>query len=261
MPVPILLKRIRNIETQERIIRIVKDIRNTLNEMPAKGILFRVADTSASMVLATIAVKAVRARDIRSIYFIRSRRYKMPSDLNRLLDYLGIRYEYIEIGSITKTIENYISGYTEIDIENIRESMIAMILRELSDKYNLLLLGEIDKTLWLTGAFNSIYTKITDLLPLTYIYTSQLKRLATELHIMPYIRKAGEHSSWKRFKKELGIYDNEIIDAIIYGIERNKTDSEIHQDIGGITSLEIIRKIRMVIEEGYIKRNGPIVSP
>ena len=85
------------------------------------------------MVLATVSVKATRPHDIRAIYFIENRRYKMPIDLNRLLDYLGITYEYIEIGSITKTIENYISGYTQIEIENIRESMIAMILRELSD--------------------------------------------------------------------------------------------------------------------------------
>ena len=258
---PTLLQSIQNIERHERIIRIVKDIRNTLTETASKGILFRVTDTISSMVLATITVKAVGAHDIRAIYFIRNRRYKMPTDLNRLLDYLRIRYEYIEIGSITKTIENYILGYTHIDIDDIRESMMAMILRELSDKYNLLLLGEVDKTLWLTGAFNQIYTKSVDLLPLTHVYTSQLKKLATELHIMPYIRRAKEYSFWIKFKNEIELNNDEIIDAIIYGIERNKTDKEIYQDLKEDASLKIIKKIRRIVEDGYIKRNGPLVSP
>ena len=260
MPIPTLLQRIRNIEGQERIMKIVKDIRNIFNETLSKGILFRITETISSMVLATVSVKATRPHDIRAIYFIENRRYKMPIDLNRLLDYLGITYEYIEIGSITKTIENYISGYTQIEIENIRESMIAMILRELSDKYDLLLLGETDKTLWLTGTFNPIYTKTMDLLPLTHVYTSQLRKLASELHIMPYIRRTREHLFWRKFKEEIEINNNEVIDAVIYGIERNKTDMEIYQDLKEETSIKTIRKIRMTIESRYIKRNGPLVA-
>lgn len=262
MEAPTLLKAIRNINTQERIIKIVKDIRNTLSETYAKGILFRVMDTTASMVLAALAVKAIHPSDIRAIYFIRRRRYRMPLDLNRLLDYLKIRYEYIEIGSLTKSIESYISGYTDINIENIRETIIALVLRELSDKYELLLLGEIDKTIWLTGAFNPIYTKIMDLLPLTYLYASQLNKLASELHIMPYIRKVSEYSLWRKFKEKVGLNDDEIIDAILYGIGRNKTDIEIYKELEGEkVSLKTVRTIRGIVENRYLRRNGPLVSP
>ena len=260
MPIPPLLRRIRLIDPQQWIIRIVKDIRETLNESGREGLIFRVTDTVSSMVLSTLAVKAVKPNEIRVVYFIQSRRYKMPPDLNRLLDYLRIRYEYIEIGSITKSIKNYMTGYTSIDAEDIRETLTALILREISDKHSLLLLGEINKTAWLLGRFNPIYTKTMDILPLTTIYSSQLRKLASELHIMPYIRRARETPGWIRFKTSLGLVDDEIIDAILYGISRNKTDKEIVEGLGdNNVPEELVREIRRHVDRGYLKRNGPIV--
>ncbi len=260
MPTSPLLRRVRMVNPQQWIIKIVKDIRDALDESGRDGLLFRVTDTISSMVLATLAVKAVRPHEIRTVYFIQSRRYRMPPDLNRLLDYLRVRYEYIEIGSITKTIKNYMTGYTNINIEDIRETLSALILREISNKHRLLLLGETNKTMWLLGAFNPIYTKTMDLLPLTTIYSSQLRKVAAELHIMPYIRRAREPESWTRFKTALGIVDDEVIDAILYGISRNKTDREIMEGLDNHVSESMVREVRRHVEEGFLKRNGPLVT-
>ncbi len=260
MPTSLLLRRIRMVNPQQWIIRIVKDIREALDESGREGIIFRVTDTISSMVLSTLAVKAVRPQEIRTVYFIQSRRYRMPQDLNRLLDYLRIRYEYIEIGSITKTIKNYMTGYANIDINDIRETLIALILREIADKHRLLLIGETNKTMWLLGSFNPIYTKAMDILPLTTIYSSQFRKVAAELHILPYIRKAKEPDKWTKFKASLGIVDDEVVDAILYGISRNMTDHEIMEGLDNNISETLVREVRKRVEEGYLKRNGPLIT-
>lgn len=261
MVTPPLVRSLRLIDPRHKLISMVRDIREALEEMNNEGIMIRITNTLHSMLLATTLVKAVKTSQIKAIYFNVKMRYSMPRKLKRLVDYLGIKYEYIEIGSLTSSIKRYTQGYTEIEMNEIIDTVSTLILKEISQQENLMLVGETDKTQWMTGTFNIIYSKCMDLLPLTHLYSSQLNKIAAELHILTYARESDKPGYIQKLKKELGDIEIEIIDSILLGIGINKTDEEIHHELNKTIPIETIKKIRNLVNNGYYKRNCPIVSP
>jgi NH3-dependent NAD+ synthetase len=243
------------------MIEMVREIRSVLDEAEKDGVLIRVSNTLNSMVLASILVKAIGSDRIKAVYFNVRRRFGIPVYLRKLLDYLRIRYEYIEIRSLTNMIIDYTQGYAEISANSIVDTIVTLLLNETSTKENLIVVGEVDKTMWMTGIFNPIYSKSMDILPLTHIYSSQLQKVASELRILPYTLKNETHPYTSMLLKRVGNVSIEYIDAILYGITANKTDSEILKELENRVSIDTVRKIRHMVNTGFYKRNGPIIEP
>lgn len=257
-----LLRSIRLFNVEHTIYTITKDIRDTVEERNKQGILINIKNTFESILLSAIGVRSLKNPGrVNAIYFISERRYRMPQNLDKLMRFLRISYEYIEIGSLARDINSYIKSYIPARREAANEVIEALILRELADTRDLLLIGDTTRSTWLLGIFNQIYTKSMDLLPLTKIYRTQLKKLVGRLHILQYTKGVDIDMNWMRFKETIKLQDDMIIDAILEGIISSKTDEEIYEDISKSTSnvsIDKISLIRRMFEESYFKRNAPI---
>jgi len=247
-----------NLNANQIISCIARDTLNLLKETGRKGYIMRLDNTLPSIVLAALMVKSVGSDSVNLLYFIRGRRYKIPKDLSRLIDFLGVNYSVIDIESIAGTVSTYLSGFINILKEDVEDVISILTLKAYSENMNLLVAGEIEKSRWMTGAFNPLYVKGVDFLPLTKIYMSQLLYIARELHLSQFIRSAKEPREWTNLKTEIGIENNELLDTILYGIDRKKTDEEIYNDVK-VASLEVISKLRKKVDDSFYTRNAPIV--
>jgi len=257
-----LLKSLKLFNVDHTLYSITKDIRDTIEERGKQGILINIKNKAESILLSAIGVRTLRNPGrVNAIYFISERRYKMPPNLDKLMKFLRISYEYIEIGSLARDINSYIRAYIPTKKDYANEVIEALILREIADTRNLLLLGDITRTDWLLGIFNQIYMKTMDLLPLTKIYKTQVRRLISRLHILQYTKGADIDEDWNLFKNNIKLQDDLIIDAILEGIVSSKTDEEILEDLKPVTSgitIDTITTIRQIFEDAYFKRNTPI---
>ncbi len=257
-----LIKSIKLFNVDHTIYTITKDIRDTVEERNKQGILINIKNTFESILLSAIGVRSLRNPGrVNAIYFISERRYKMPPNLDKLMKFLRISYEYIEIGSIARDINSYIRSYISNKKVAANEVIEALILRELADSRNLLLIGDITRSNWLLGIFNQIYMKSMDLLPLTKIYKTQTKKLISRLHILQYTKGTDPDEKWINFKNMVKLQDDMVIDAILEGIISSKTDEEIYEDISQSTeniTIEKVSQIRKIFEQSYFKRNTPL---
>ena len=257
-----LLKTIKLFNVEHTLFTITKDIRDTVEERNKQGILINIKNSFESILLSAIGVRSLRNPGrVNAVYFISERRYRMPPNLDKLMKFLRISYEYIEIGSLTRDINSYIRSYIPTRKEAANEVIEALILREIADTRNLLLVGDTTRSTWLLGIFNQIYTKSMDLLPLTKIYRTQIRKMISRLHILQYTKGIDIDENWVRFKKTIKLQDDMIIDAILEGIICSQTDEEIYEDLSQSTdklTIEQISMIRKIFEESYFKRNTPI---
>ncbi len=257
-----LVKSIKVFNVDHAIYSITRDIRETVEDRDKNGILINITNTLESILLTAIGVRSLRnPAKVNAIYFISERRYKMPPNLDKLMKFLKISYEYIEIGSVAKDLNNYIKTFIHKERTPTNKVIQALILREIADARDLLLVGDVNRSNWLLGIFNQIYTKSMDLLPLTKIYKTQLNKLVGRLHILQYTKGIDLDDEWTRFKKNIRINEDTLIDAILEGIVKSKTDQEIYEDISRLDNeitIEKIGLIRKKFEESYFKRNTPI---
>lgn len=257
-----LLKTIKLFNVEHILYTITKDIRDTVEERNKQGILINMKNTAEAILLSAIGVRTLRNPGrVNAVYFISERRYRMPQNLDKLMKFLRISYEFIEIGSLTRDINSYIRAYIPTRKEAANNVLEALILRELADTRNLLLIGDTTRSTWLLGIFNQIYTKSMDLLPLTKIYRTQIRRLVSRLHILQYTKGIDIDENWTRFKNTIKLQDDIVIDAVLEGIINSQTDEEIYEDLTQSTrniTIEQINTIRKIFEESYFKRNAPI---
>lgn len=252
-----LLEEIKNADSKQLIRGVLKGFKNMIELLNPRGVLFELSRTSNSIILSALTLKAVGSENVHAVYFIDKGRYRIPKSIERLIKYLKIKVEFIELTTAIRDLRSYFSSYMELSDEYIRGALAALILRYKADKNKYALVCDVDRTQWLCGQFNHLYTGVCDFLPLVGVYYTQLSKIASALHVNPFLREVEEPIGIVKIKESLGVQVLDYVDAILLGITRNKSDEEILREVGERdVDVETVRKVRALFNDGLIRRKS-----
>ena len=253
-----LISRIREFDFEYFKRKFRDDLSGYMKTFGKKRILMRVREDSQSIILSVLIVNSLKPKELMLLYFPQGRSYRLPQVLKKLSENLGMPISTIDINFLVSHTESVLRGLIEIKEEDVFENLVGIILRKYADERNYLLLGEYTRTTWLLGGYNEGYIKAVDILPLSSIYYSQLKYLVRGLKAYSLIRKLDYPGKIKKLLNDLEINNEEVLDAIIYGIENAYSDKEIADDLN--LTVKKVRVVREMINQYFLSRNRPIVE-
>jgi|GEM_PF-1195207 len=253
-----LINRIRDFNFEYFKRKFREDITNYMKTFKKDRILMRIKEDIQSIILSILIVNCIKPKELTLIYFPRKRSYKIPFTLNKLANTLDIAISTIDINFLVSHIESVLRSLIPSSSEDIFENLVGIIMRKYADKRDYLLLGEHTRTSWLLGDYNEGYVKALDILPFSSLYYSQLRYLVRGLKAYSLVRNIDYPRKIKEVLNELNVKDEELLDAIIFGIENAYSDKEISQDLN--IPRKKIKKIREIINKNFLSRNRPIIE-
>lgn len=174
---------------------------------------------------------------------------------------LGVKYRIIDISGIVKKIASTIHNkMKKKEMGNIHARTRMIVLYYFANKNNYLVGGSGNKTELLMGYFTKHGDGACDIMPLGDLYKTQVRELAKHLKIPEkIINKTPRAGLWEgqTDEKELGIR-YEILDKILYGVEKGLTDNEIAKSLD--IPISEIKRIKNVVNSTKHKRKMPEIA-
>jgi len=254
-----LIKEIKKVNYKLLLDVLTRKFKSAYEVFEAEGVLLKVDNTVPSLINVVIAVRSIGRSNCYVIHF--STRHSNLKNIHRLHTYGKFNFSQVDINHIYRYLKRNIPdlGYKSLKREPmIDDDIKALFMRHYARKYNFIVSGDIDKSEWITGSFSKYYAGCSDILPLTGIYKTQLKSLSRALRVSHLMKNTEEPRHWSMFKnsfKRVAITD-EKIDAILYGLEKDWSISDIADDIQ--ISKSVVKTIRDNVEKSYYFRNSPI---
>jgi NAD+ synthase len=174
--------------------------------------------------------------------FVRKSRKKIAQDLNKDIYMANLGNE--KHAGLNKGKAFY----------RIKHRLRSNLLFYYSELFNLLFVGTSNKTEFLTGFFVKYGDNIADIMPLSFLYKTQVKILASHLGIDNSIIK-------KRPSPDLipGIRDEDMLgldygklDKILIAIEHSQDDLQV-MEYAGASQEEIERVRTMILSSEYLR--------
>ncbi len=183
------------------------------------------------------------------------------NDAKDLVKRLGGQMHVIDISPIVEVYKSTIPVYQEgdnIPLGNVRARIRMTLLYYYANKMSMLVLGTGDRSESFVGYFTKYGDGGVDLLPISSLLKSQVRKLAQKLGVPDNVAlKPSSPRLWagQLAEKELGIsYDQ--IDLIIYSIIDKGYSIKEASEITGI-SLDIIEKVLDMNKNSEHKRSLP----
>ena len=249
------LKEALELNLEETTQEILSFIRKVVEDAGAAGVVVGLSGGVDSSVTATLCAQALGGSRVLGVI--------MPTtftpvedikDAEELAERLGIRTERINIDSICDAFFRELQIdpndlKRKIPIANIRARIRMVILYYYANLHNYLVAGTGDRSERLIGYFTKYGDGGTDFLPIGHLYKTQVRKLATHLHIprkIAYKPSSPQLYPGHRATDEIPL-DYDQLDPILVGLfDLHLTPKEVSQltKIPIQTIQELIRRFK-----------------
>jgi len=233
-----------------------------VNEAKAKGVVIGLSGGLDSAVTTKLCVEALGKEKV--FCFLLPTENTPKEDTEDALEFaksLGVKYRIINISGIVKKIASTIHNkMKKKEMGNIHARTRMIVLYYFANKNNYLVVGSGNKTELLMGYFTKYGDGACDIMPLGDLYKTQVRELAKHLKIPEkIINKTPRAGLWKgqTDESELGI-KYEILDQILYGMEKGLKNNEIVKSVG--VEISEVKRIKNIVNSTKHKRKMPEIS-
>jgi len=233
-----------------------------VNEAKAKGVVIGLSGGLDSAVTTKLCVEALGKEKV--FCFLLPTENTPKEDTEDALEFaksLGVKYRIIDISGIVKKIASTIHNkMKKKEMGNIHARTRMIVLYYFANKNNYLVVGSGNKTELLMGYFTKYGDGACDIMPLGDLYKTQVRELAKHLKIPEkIINKTPRAGLWKgqTDESELGI-KYEILDQILYGMEKGLKNNEIVKSVG--VEISEVKRIKNIVNSTKHKRKMPEIA-
>ena len=233
-----------------------------VNEAKAKGVVIGLSGGLDSAVTTKMCVEALGKEKV--FCFLLPANTTPKEDTEDALEFaksLGVKYRIINISGIVKKIASTIHNkMKKKEMGNIHARTRMIVLYYFANKNNYLVVGSGNKTELLMGYFTKYGDGACDIMPLGDLYKTQVRELAKHLKIPEkIINKTPRAGLWKgqTDESELGI-KYEILDQILYGMEKGLKNNEIVKSVG--VEISEVKRIKNIVNSTKHKRKMPEIA-
>jgi len=233
-----------------------------VNEAKAKGVVIGLSGGLDSAVTTKMCVEALGKEKV--FCFLLPTENTPKEDTEDALEFaksLGVKYRIINISGIVKKIASTIHNkMKKKEMGNIHARTRMIVLYYFANKNNYLVVGSGNKTEILMGYFTKYGDGACDIMPLGDLYKTQVRELAKHLKIPEkIINKTPRAGLWKgqTDESELGI-KYEILDQILYGMEKGLKNNEIVKSVG--VEISEVKRIKNIVNSTKHKRKMPEIA-
>ena len=233
-----------------------------VNEAKAKGVVIGLSGGLDSAVTTKMCVEALGKEKV--FCFLLPTENTPKEDTEDALEFaksLGVKYRIIDISGIVKKIASTIHNkMKKKEMGNIHARTRMIVLYYFANKNNYLGVGSGNKTELLMGYFTKYGDGACDIMPLGDLYKTHVRELAKHLKIPEkIINKTPRAGLWKgqTDESELGI-KYEILDQILYGMEKGLKNNEIVKSVG--VEISEVKRIKNIVNSTKHKRKMPEIA-
>lgn len=243
--------------TEGDVNHIVSFIEDTVKKSGSDGVILGLSGGLDSAVVAKLSVRALGTEKVIAV--------SMPSSITNdseiarsFAESLGIEFHSVPIGEVVEIISKMTPDEdTPIDKGNISTRCRMSILYNMARKRNALVIGTSNKSELMTGYFTKYGDGACDLMPLSGVYKTQVREIASMISIPEeLISKPPSAGFWEgqTDEEEMGLtYD--ALDPILDLIEKG-TPSERISSVTGQSPMVVARIIETVRASEH-KRHPP----
>ena len=253
-----ILEEITNQDYSVIATRIQDGLKQSIEEIDSKGVIFGLSGGIDSAVIAYLCNNAIKEKTLAVI--MPDSKISPESETNdalKIVDSLGIDYKLLDINSIHKEF-NMVLEPEDKALGNLRARIRMNILYYYANLKNLVVLGSSDKSEFNIGYFTKFGDGAADTLPIVSLYKTQVRELAKHLGIDEKIitKKSSPHL-WPNHEAEheIGV-EYEQIDAILYCLIDKKLSVEDTAKESQI-DIKIVEKIYSMYKNSEHKRINP----
>ncbi|ABP94891.1 NH(3)-dependent NAD(+) synthetase [Metallosphaera sedula] len=237
---------------------LVNKLRDYIRDSGKKGGVVGVSGGIDSAVTATLLSRATQ-----NFYFLIMPSNSTPQqdleDALHLTEMLNGKDKrtIISIDNIVENFSNVVNTRDKLIVGNIKARTRMILLYAFAQKMDYLVIGTGDKSELLLGYFTKYGDGGVDVLPIGDLFKTQVRKLGEYLKLPSRIvSKPSSPALWEgqTAEGELGV-SYEVVDPILYLLEKGKGDLEITSELG--VNLNLVRRIRTMVERSRHKRLPP----
>lgn len=253
---------IKPIFKREYVDAIKSFVRTKINEADVSGVVIGLSGGLDSAVTTKLCADTLDKEKVSC--FLLPTENTPKEDTEDALEFaksLGVKYRIIDISGIVKKIASTIHNkMKKKEMGNIHARTRMIVLYYFANKNNYLVVGSGNKTELLMGYFTKHGDGACDIMPLGDLYKTQVRELSKHLKIPEkIINKTPRAGLWKgqTDEFELGIR-YEILDQILYGMEKGLRDNEIAKSLG--VKISEVKRIKNILSSTQHKRKMPEIA-
>jgi len=222
-------------ETQKRICRFIKEY---VENAGAKGVMLGLSGGVDSATIAALSSLAIGGENVLALMLPEKENFNQKDidDAKVVADKFGLQTQICDLSSVLEEFYKNIPAFEPKDKlckGNIKARTRMIYLYYYANKLNRIVCGSSDKSETMMGYFTKWGDAAADITPIMDLYKTQVRKLAVHLGIPQELAfKPSTPALWpnQTAENELGI-KYEILDLILYGLERFMTTEEIAQQL------------------------------
>jgi len=249
--------------TSDDVNELKSFIKSTVTKAGAKGVVIGLSGGIDSAVATKLCADALGPENVLNV-FMPSRGtppedYKVTSELS---SQWGTEYRVVDVQPAVDALAAVLLSDAETPLErgNISARCRMIVLYNLAKKRQYLVVGTSNQSEIMMGYFTKFGDGACDMTPLANLYKTEVRQIAALIGVpQPIIDKPPSAGLWEgqTDESDMGI-KYEDLDKILYGMEQDRTDSQIAADTG--LPKETISDIRRQVQSMEHKRL-PAIRP
>jgi len=249
--------------TSDDVNELKSFIKSTVTKAGAKGVVIGLSGGIDSAVATKLCADALGPENVLNV-FMPSRvtppeDYKATSELSTLW---GTEFRVVDVQPAVDALAAVLLSDAETPLErgNISARCRMIVLYNLAKKRQYLVVGTSNQSEIMMGYFTKFGDGACDMTPLANLYKTEVRQIAALIGVpQPIIDKPPSAGLWEgqTDESDMGI-KYEDLDKILYGMEQDRTDSQIAADTG--LPKETISDIRRQVQSMEHKRL-PAIRP
>ena len=249
--------------TSDDVNELKSFIKSTVTKAGAKGVVIGLSGGIDSAVATKLCADALGPENVLNV-FMPSRvtppeDYKVTSELSTLW---GTEFRVVDVQPAVDALAAVLLSDAETPLErgNISARCRMIVLYNLAKKRQYLVVGTSNQSEIMMGYFTKFGDGACDMTPLANLYKTEVRQIAALIGVpQPIIDKPPSAGLWEgqTDESDMGI-KYEDLDKILYGMEQDRTDSQIAADTG--LPKETISDIRRQVRSMEHKRL-PAIRP
>lgn len=249
--------------TSDDVNELKSFIKSTVTKAGAKGVVIGLSGGIDSAVATKLCADALGPENVLNV-FMPSRGtppedYKVTSELS---SQWGTEFRVVDVQPAVDALAAVLLSDAETPLErgNISARCRMIVLYNLAKKRQYLVVGTSNQSEIMMGYFTKFGDGACDMTPLANLYKTEVRQIAALIGVpQPIIDKPPSAGLWEgqTDESDMGI-KYEDLDKILYGMEQDRTDSQIAADTG--LPKETISDIRRQVRSMEHKRL-PAIRP
>ena len=249
--------------TSDDVNELKSFIKSTVTKAGAKGVVIGLSGGIDSAVATKLCADTLGPENVLNV-FMPSRvtppeDYKVTSELS---SQWGTEFRVVDVQPAVDALAAVLLSDAETPLErgNISARCRMIVLYNLAKKRQYLVVGTSNQSEIMMGYFTKFGDGACDMTPLANLYKTEVRQIAALIGVpQPIIDKPPSAGLWEgqTDESDMGI-KYEDLDKILYGMEQDRTDSQIAADTG--LPKETISDIRRQVQSMEHKRL-PAIRP